>query len=385
MNKTEYIKALRKELNECPEDFQKDIIDTFEEHFTEGVSRGLSEEQVSEELGNVSDVAEDIRGMMGQPAQGSGVPVNTEPAQETCALVKTESAAAVGSDYSDSAPCLVIKGIITSTDVHLAPGSRLDYRMEAEEGFTLGNGLFIRSSLLGKRQKAEVFYEHTDTESRLEVKGAGGKLFVEVPDSVKEIRVSLSSGDIKLQGLSLQRMVGRASSGDIDISDSKIINGKFESVSGDVKIFRVGGDNLELYSVSGDIEGKNISGNVQCKSASGDIEITGHEGGILEASSKSGDLSINSMGNVAAKTISGDVEMQIDEGAAGCQASAVSGDVKCAVTGTDFTAHLKTTSGSIRNKTAVLGMCSEREMHLGQGSTRIEMKSVSGSVTIKNA
>ena len=46
-----YLGMLRRELQGCTEEFQKEIMDTFEEHFAEGEARGLSEEEIIQEPG----------------------------------------------------------------------------------------------------------------------------------------------------------------------------------------------------------------------------------------------------------------------------------------------------------------------------------------------
>ena len=53
MNKQEYLSALRERLSNYSPAFIDEITEAFEEHFIEGESEGLSEEEVIDTLGSV--------------------------------------------------------------------------------------------------------------------------------------------------------------------------------------------------------------------------------------------------------------------------------------------------------------------------------------------
>lgn len=57
MNKSEYLKKLTNELGHMPYGDVKDIIQSMEEHFDEGVSEGRSEEEIASSLGDPSELA----------------------------------------------------------------------------------------------------------------------------------------------------------------------------------------------------------------------------------------------------------------------------------------------------------------------------------------
>ena len=57
MNKSEYLKKLTNELGHMPYGDVKDIIQSMEEHFDEGVSEGRSEEEIAASLGDPSELA----------------------------------------------------------------------------------------------------------------------------------------------------------------------------------------------------------------------------------------------------------------------------------------------------------------------------------------
>ena len=57
MNKSEYLTKLTNELGHMPYGDVKDIIQSMEEHFDEGVSEGRSEEEIAASLGDPSELA----------------------------------------------------------------------------------------------------------------------------------------------------------------------------------------------------------------------------------------------------------------------------------------------------------------------------------------
>ena len=61
MNKSEYLKKLTDELGHMPYGDVKDIIQSMEEHFEEGVSAGRSEEEIAASLGDPAELAQEFK------------------------------------------------------------------------------------------------------------------------------------------------------------------------------------------------------------------------------------------------------------------------------------------------------------------------------------
>ena len=61
MNKTEYLTKLTNELGHMPYGDVKDIIQSIEEHFDEGISEGRSEEEIAESLGDPKELAMEFK------------------------------------------------------------------------------------------------------------------------------------------------------------------------------------------------------------------------------------------------------------------------------------------------------------------------------------
>ena len=61
MNKTEYLKSLSNELGHMPYGDVKDIIQSIEEHFDEGLGEGRSEEEIAASLGDPKELAAEFK------------------------------------------------------------------------------------------------------------------------------------------------------------------------------------------------------------------------------------------------------------------------------------------------------------------------------------
>ena len=61
MNREEYLRRLRISLHELPIGEIEDILSDYEEHFDIGISKGKTEEEISKELGNPKEVANNYR------------------------------------------------------------------------------------------------------------------------------------------------------------------------------------------------------------------------------------------------------------------------------------------------------------------------------------
>lgn len=59
MNKVGYLNTLRECLSSLPQDEIEDIIRDYREHFDVGISKGKTEEEISEELGNPVEIAKE--------------------------------------------------------------------------------------------------------------------------------------------------------------------------------------------------------------------------------------------------------------------------------------------------------------------------------------
>jgi DUF4097 and DUF4098 domain-containing protein YvlB len=159
-------------------------------------------------------------------------------------------------------------------------------------------------------------------------------------------------------------------SGDLDLNGTRG-PARLESVSGDVNIEDVQGP-MRIKSVSGDVQCTDYAGAVEGSSVSGDVDIRGRVR-ACELHTVSGDISVDLEPEVGGresrlKTISGDVEVGLLSSTCVCDYHTASGDLEC-----DLPARIMREGRK------------DRTVVIGDGRTRLSVKTVSGDLTIKAA
>jgi hypothetical protein len=159
-------------------------------------------------------------------------------------------------------------------------------------------------------------------------------------------------------------------SGDLDLHGTRG-PARMESVSGDVNIEDMQGP-MRIKSVSGDVQCTDYVGSVEGSSVSGDVDIRGRVHSC-ELHSVSGDISIDLEPEVGGresrlKTISGDVEVGLLNSSCVCDYHTASGDLDCEVPARIMREGRK-----------------DRTVIIGDGRSRLSVKTVSGDLTIKSA
>ena len=159
-------------------------------------------------------------------------------------------------------------------------------------------------------------------------------------------------------------------SGDLDLQGTRG-PARVESVSGDVNIEDLQGP-MRIKSVSGDVQVTDYVGSVEGSSVSGDVDIRGRVH-ACELHTVSGDISIDLEPEVGGresrlKTISGDVEVGLLTSSCVCEYHTASGDLEC-----DVPARIMREGRK------------DRTVVIGDGRSRLSVKTVSGDCTIKSA
>ena len=159
-------------------------------------------------------------------------------------------------------------------------------------------------------------------------------------------------------------------SGDLDLNGTRG-PARVESVSGDVNIEDVQGP-MRIKSVSGDVHLGDYYGSVEGSSVSGDVEIRGRVR-ACELHTVSGDISIDLEPEAGGresrlKTISGDVDVGMLTSSCVCEYHTASGDLECEAPARIMREGRK-----------------DRTVILGDGRSRLSVRTVSGDLTIRPA
>lgn len=159
------------------------------------------------------------------------------------------------------------------------------------------------------------------------------------------------------------------------------------TVSGELAVEGTRGP-LDVQSVSGDVRLADIQGPIRLKTVSGDISGT-DVAGALDANSVSGDLSFDRcrIHGCEVVTVSGDFHLAGElENVREHRFKTISGDVALALGGQSYDVRFKTLSGDL--DCALAGTVTgegKREKHVlvGDGATRVVVKTVSGDLQLR--
>lgn len=162
-----------------------------------------------------------------------------------------------------------------------------------------------------------------------------------------------------------------------------------QTVSGDLDLNGTRGP-ARVESVSGDVNIEDVQGPMRLKSVSGDVQCTDYVGAV-EGSSVSGDVDIR--GRVRAcelHTVSGDISIDLEPEAGGreCRLKTISGDVEVGLLTASCVCDYHTASGDLEcdePARIVREGRKDRTVIIGDGKSRLFVKTVSGDLTIKPA
>jgi len=162
-----------------------------------------------------------------------------------------------------------------------------------------------------------------------------------------------------------------------------------QTVSGDLDLNGTRGP-ARVESVSGDVNIENVQGPMRIKSVSGDVQVTDYVGS-LEGSSVSGDVDIRGrVHSCELHTVSGDISIDLDPEVGGRETrlKTISGDVEVGLLTSSCVCDFHTASGDLDCEVPARVMREgrkDRTVVVGDGSSRITVKTVSGDLTIKPA
>lgn len=129
-----------------------------------------------------------------------------------------------------------------------------------------------------------------------------------------ELRVSVASGDVKVQDVRLSELNASSSSGDIEVElpdDVKLEKVRLNSKSGDVKAM-VCAREVNAKSYSGDVQLEGTMESIEVISTSGDVQLEGTMESA-EVTSTSGDIHVQAdVAQLSFRTVSGDADVECE-------------------------------------------------------------------------
>jgi bla regulator protein blaR1 len=183
------------------------------------------------------------------------------------------------------------------------------------------------------------------------------------------------------------RVYGTFEHGDLRVTSTPI-NGKAD-VSVDYIVHVPAGAHVIVNTVSGNILVHGVTGAVDATSTQGDVEVNGAHGPVSATSTSGNVIASGLRGDSTLKSISGDVQVEYDEldGKQAVDAESTAGEVTI-VMPANTSAHItaETVSGSIHSfdgdhvNDGAAGASVDKMT--GKGSARVDLRAVSGDITI---
>ena len=144
--------------------------------------------------------------------------------------------------------------------------------------------------------------------------GNGGGLVVKarIPHA-SAAQLATAAADMKLRGR-YERLDVNSASGDLRLSGEVERDAVLKTVSGDIRIDRVGGE-LRVKSVSGDVAVASVGGSIESRTVSGDVRFDVVREGTVTVQSVSGDIELGVAPgtnlDVDAGSVSGDLSSEV--------------------------------------------------------------------------
>ncbi|MBZ9689722.1 DUF4097 domain-containing protein [Clostridium estertheticum] len=162
-----------------------------------------------------------------------------------------------------------------------------------------------------------------------------------------------------------------------------------ETVSGEIKIDKLEGDNFKANTISGDVSINSIVANItDFSSVSGTVDIKALSAKTNGFETTSGDIKIEAItGDIKANSVSGSIKASYSEFNNEVAAETVSGDVELILPqASEFKVDFSSTSGELDNTfpLVVIGKVEKRNIKgtVGNGQKTIRIETISGDAAI---
>lgn len=334
MTKSEYMQVLQEKMEKFNRELQMEIMEDYEQHFSEGLAAGKTEDEIIEELGNIEDMIselpeEDIRQEISVPQEDD--------------IDK--------SIHSTGYSAVVIDGLVADVQVQDSADGKITmkyhndgddaqkqlYRFyQFEEGGVLHLGVKRNDNAVYARQAKraiKVMLFGRSYEFNVGNSGNGSdsdiSLTVGIPAGMPRVEASTGSGDLEVEGLRVVQLKAHTRSGELVIRDVKTEGMDVKTGSGDFEGEQLTAGELHVQTGSGEVSMSEIeAGSMTCQTGSGNIDADEIRGRKVVVQSGSGDIDFDGdFEEYIVRTGSGDVELSVGDRAKAVLVETGSGDM----------------------------------------------------------
>ena len=387
MKQKEYLDQLEKRLERYPQSFRNDILDEFSRHFKEGIANGKTSDDIIEELGSVDEVMENIRMMNGDFQDNRNNDLQDTITQigntirDTVFTVTDTISESVNQAHRNNTSSPMQSGIEPFTSLKI--NGDMDVRVIHADSFSY---TFTPTRSLFSIRKPVFDAVVRGTQAIFALLEGHGNLVITIPTDLDSVDIFVMSGNVEYADVNTDQLKIDATSGDVRVENAAGSEAKLSTRSGDLEIRTLSFDMIQAEAASGDILITQSGEMIQASSTSGDVEIRDCTAMAISVKTSSGDAEISCHSATAeVSTVSGDIDIRTDEPVNSLICSSKSGDIDCCIYDADYTATLKSVSGSLRNKTRLpSGPKRGHEMTVGDGNGEVVLSSVSGDIKLRS-
>ncbi|MDY0295358.1 MAG: DUF4097 family beta strand repeat-containing protein [Acholeplasmataceae bacterium] len=271
-----------------------DIIRDHDEMISEALREGLSEEEISQRLGDPRTLAKEL--------SSDETVDETEDSDDDYKLWDSFTPISGSNKVTISMVFQDIE-VRPSKDseyhvYHEGPGDIKDYHLSYEKGELKLESPKLKGLLWNRNKKDDISF------------------IIEIPKNIEisEFKERTVSGDIRLRGINAHLFSINTTSGDLDIKNGELNKFILNTVSGDARVSKVNMVNAETSQVSGDItmEDVNITELIHVGSVSGDISLVNTKVEHAEFSMVNGDVDGKEFypNMITFKSVSGDLNIK---------------------------------------------------------------------------
>lgn len=301
MTREQYMNELAAAISHCPQSQQDEILADFNEHFDIALSKGHSEEEIIESLGDIQEFIKDLK---------------VEEEHQLKPVTELQNVCEVEIISDD---CDVV--VIPSEEISMnLKGWRSSMNTAYDIIETQENGKY-QFQVLRKNKWPSFFGSSHNLTIEVGVHAAVHKLHVEnnLGDielklqklQLREAELDTKNGDISVYG-TIGNLSAECRLGDIEVCGN-VFSSDLNTANGDIEFHIENGKELKAQSSLGDIEGSAHVETLICHSDKGDVECEAIEAKDVRLSSQYGDIEAKGKAEqYTCQTSKGNVSFQVE-------------------------------------------------------------------------
>ena len=184
------------------------------------------------------------------------------------------------------------------------------------------------------------------------------------------------------KGIASLKIIGKQ--GDIDIIDLDIGHLEASTISGDISLNSIKTRKTMLQTTNGDIDIDDCVGDITTKTVNGDVEVNDSKAKVIIINSSNGDVSLSSkVEELAVKSTNGDIDLAVDDQIKKMFIETMSGDISLSVAKkVTFSGCIESLRGDIDIDVDFPYMVKRNCYTFTEGSTSVDIRTLNGDIAV---